>query len=253
MMRILTKGDQMDIKDRLLMFFNALGISRSQFSREIEVTQGNVTDWLGRKKASKPSPPAMARINQKFGLNLNWLMTGEGVMFLPDADGNLYGEGRTRSLEEMSGSNSVFQHKMNPFDSRIVTLPIYGEISAGTPMFGNDDDPWKYIEIPKAYLADLQKTYVALRINGDSMAPKILHGDVVVIHERLDVESLDGKICACQTYDGVTLKKLQFDKKKKRIILRPLNEDYKILIIEEDELDDFRILGEMAFLFRVIG
>jgi SOS-response transcriptional repressor LexA len=245
-------GDQMDIKDRLLMFVNALDIKRSEFAKTIEVTPGNLSDWLNRKKTSKPSPPAMARINEHYGLNLNWLMTGKGGMFVLDADGNLYGDGHKKSIEELTGNSSVYQHKLNPFDSRNITLPIYGEIAAGAPRDGYDGSPSKYIEIPKAYLSDQENKYLALKVNGNSMFPKIAHGDVVVIRENIDIPSLNGKVCACHTHEGATLKKLQFDKEKKRVILKPLNPDYDIIIIEEYELETFRILGEMVFLFRVV-
>ena len=92
----------------------------------------------------------------------------------------------------------------------------------------------------------------ALKINGNSMPPKIDYGDVVVIKESIDIPLLNGKVCACQTPEGVTLKKLQFDNEKKRIILKPLNPDYDVIIIEDHELERFRILGEMVFLFRVV-
>lgn len=241
----------MDIKDRLLAFINVLGIKRSEFARAIEVTQSNVSDWLSRKKPSKPSPPAMARIHDVYCLNLNWLITGRGKMFIADPDGKLFGEGKNKNLEEMSGNGAVYQHKLNPFNSRNITLPIYGEIAAGKAIENFDEEPWKYIEVPKAYLFDQENTYMALRINGDSMAPKILHEDIVVIHERQDIVNLNGKICACQTADGITLKKVQFDSEKKRVILRPLNQEYDVIILDEFELDTFRILGEMAFQFRV--
>ncbi len=242
----------MDIKDRLLMFVNALDIKRSEFAKNIEVTSGNLSDWLNRKKNSKPSASAMARINEQYDLNLNWLLTGKGGMFVLESDGNLYGDGDKKYVEEMTGNNSVYQHKLNPFDSRNITLPIYGEISAGTPINGYDDSPSKYIEIPKAYLSDQEEKYIALKVNGNSMYPKIMHGDVVVIKENIDVISLDSKVCACQTPEGVTLKKLQFDKEKKRVILKPLNPDFDVIIIEDFELETFRILGEMVFLFRVV-
>jgi SOS-response transcriptional repressor LexA len=75
---------------------------------------------------------------------------------------------------------------------------------------------------------------------------------IVVIHETPDMVNLDGKICACQTPDGITLKKVQFDAEKKRVLLRPLNQQYDVIILEEYELETFRILGEMALLFRVV-
>ena len=101
-------------------------------------------------------------------------------------------------------------------------------------------------------MSDQENKYIALKVNGNSMSPKIMHGDVVVIKESIDIPSLNGKISACQTPEGVTLKKLQFDKEKKRVILKPLNPDFDVIIIEDFELETFRILGEMVFLFRVI-
>jgi SOS-response transcriptional repressor LexA len=242
----------MDIKDRLLMFINALDIKRSEFSKSIEITSGNLSDWLNRKKNSKPSASAMVRINECYGLNINWLLTGKGGMFILDVDGNLYGDVHKKKIEEVLGNNSVYHKKLDPFDSRNITLPIYGEISAGQPLECYDESPSKYIEIPKAYLSDSQDKYITLKINGRSMEPKIMHGDIVVIKESMDIPCLDGKISACQTPDGVTLKKLQFDNEKKRVILKPLNPDFDVIIIEEYELETFRILGEMVFLFRVV-
>ncbi len=101
-------------------------------------------------------------------------------------------------------------------------------------------------------MSDQEEKYFALKVNGNSMYPKIMHSDVVVIKENIGVISLDSKVCACPTHEGVTLKKLQFDKEKKRVILKPLNPDFDVIIIEDFELETFRILGEMVFLFRVI-
>ncbi len=60
------------------------------------------------------------------------------------------------------------------------------------------------------------------------------------------------KVCACKTPDGITLKKLQLDEEKMRVLLRPLNQEYDVIVLEEYELETFRILGEMALLFRVV-
>ncbi|MCF7861581.1 helix-turn-helix domain-containing protein [Candidatus Woesearchaeota archaeon] len=242
----------MDMKDRLVAFINVLGIKKSEFARAIEVTQSNVSDWVNRTKPSKPSSPAMARINEMYGLNLNWLITGKGEMFIPGADGKLNQDGKKKNLEELSGNGSVFKYRLNPFENRIVTFPIYGEIAAGEPVKNHDADPMKYIEIPRAYLTDQEKTYCALRVLGNSMSPRISDGDIVVIHESADIHNLNGKICACQTPDGITLKKLQLDEEKKRVLLRPLNQEYDVIVLEEYELETFRILGEMALLFRVV-
>lgn len=242
----------MDIKDRLQSFINELGIRQSEFAKAINATQGNVSDWLNRKKTSKPSALAMARISEIYNLDLNWLITGRGEMFFKALDASLLEEGKSKSLEELSGNGSVFKHTLAPIEVRNLTLPIYGEIAAGLPIEGYDADALKYVEVPKTYLVDKENTYIALKVSGNSMEPKIAHGDVVIIHKRFDIINLNGKICACRTNDGITLKKLQFDEKKKRIILKPLNPDYDVIILEEADLDSFQILGEMALLFRVV-
>ncbi|MCD4817572.1 MAG: helix-turn-helix domain-containing protein [Candidatus Cloacimonetes bacterium] len=241
----------MDIKDRLIAFINVLGIKRSEFAKGISVTQSNVSDWVNRKKPSKPSPPAMARINEVYGMNLNWLITGKGEMFVDEPDGKLLSEGDNSNLSELSGNKALYQHKVSPFESRNITLPIYGEIAAGEPVKNDTIEPWEYIEIPKAYLSDKESTYCALVVNGNSMVPRISNGDIVVIHERHDIDNLNGKICACQTPDGITHKKLQLDSEKRRIILRPLNQNYEVIVLEDYEIETFRLLGEMALQFRV--
>ncbi|KQC06160.1 MAG: hypothetical protein APR54_07635 [Candidatus Cloacimonas sp. SDB] len=242
----------MDMKDRLVAFLNVLGIKKSEFAKAIEVTQGNVSDWVNRIKPSKPSPPAMARINEVYGLNLNWLITGKGEMFISGSDGKLVGGKNEQGVSELSGNGFARKYKLNPFESRNITLPIYGEIAAGDPIESHDKEPMKYIEIPRAYLSDQEKSYCALRVNGNSMTPRISDGDIVIIHETPDMGKLDGKICACQTPDGITLKKVQFNPEKKRVILRPLNQEFDVIILDEYELETFRILGEMALLFRVV-
>ena len=47
-------------------------------------------------------------------------------------------------------------------------------------------------------------------------------------------------------------KKLQLDEEKKRVLLRPLKQEFDVIVLEEYELETFRILGEMALLFRVV-
>jgi len=98
----------------------------------------------------------------------------------------------------------------------------------------------------------MKKNSCVLRVLGNSMSPRVSDGDIVVIHESSDLLNLNGKIFACQTPDGITLKKLQLDEEKKRVLLRPLNQEYYVIVLEDYELEAFRILGEMALLFRVV-
>ncbi len=239
----------MEMRKRLELLVNALGIRRSEFAKRINVTQGNVSDWINDKKPSKPSSTALARISEEYNVNLNWLITGKGDMFLLTEDGSLVTNGRKEKLEEMSGSGA--KSTLSPFETRNITLPLMGEIAAGEPMENHATTDWDYIEIPKAFLRDRHDSYCALRVNGDSMKPRINHGDIVVIHQRSDWDNLDRRVCAVRTSDGITLKKVQFDPIKRQVVLKAFNPDYETLVLDETEWNRFQIIGEMAMQFRV--
>jgi len=243
----------MEIGARLVELIKTLGINRAQFARDINVTQGNISDWINDKKPSKPSVMALAKIKEVYNVNINWLLTGEGLIFTPDSDGRFFSAGNEEEakLEEISGSKSVYEYKSNSLESRTIALPLLGQISAGAPLEIVNQDSWKYIEIPKAFLWDKYDNYFVFMVNGQSMEPTIFHGDIVVIHKRDDWFNLTGKVIAIRTADGITLKKVQYDEKRRQIFLLPFNMNFDIIVLSEEELINVNIIGEMAMQFRI--
>lgn len=82
-------------------------------------------------------------------------------------------------------------------------VPVYGRIAAGLPLEAVQDvDDWE--EVPAEWSGD----YLALRVQGDSMTPRICSGDVVIIRRQPTAE--DGQLAACYVngYDA-TLKRIQ--------------------------------------------
>ncbi|MCD4651060.1 MAG: helix-turn-helix transcriptional regulator [Candidatus Cloacimonetes bacterium] len=72
----------MTIKRRLLKAINSLNIKRFEFAKSIDVSNGNLSDWLNVKKTSKPSIAALVRICETYNINMNWLLTGRGSMVI---------------------------------------------------------------------------------------------------------------------------------------------------------------------------
>ena len=67
-------------------------------------------------------------------------------------------------------------------------IPVLGRVAAGIPIEAiTDVDDWE--EIPES----MAKTgeYFALRITGNSMEPRMLDGDVVIVKRQSDVDSGD--------------------------------------------------------------
>ena len=89
-----------------------------------------------------------------------------------------------------------------------VRIPIFGSVPAGIPLEAIQDIDG-YEEITPALAASGE--YFALRIKGDSMAPRICDGDVVIIKNEAAVESGDIAIVLVNGNEA-TCKEVQFSK-----------------------------------------
>ena len=68
------------IATRIISVVEALGKSKSDFARDINVTPAYISK-LGKQPQSVPSDRTISDICRQFGVNENWLRTGEGEMF----------------------------------------------------------------------------------------------------------------------------------------------------------------------------
>lgn len=130
---------------------------------------------------------------------------------------------------------------------KTVRIPVYGRIPAGMPIEAIEDIE-DYIDVP----ADLVKNndIVALKVVGDSMYPKYLDGDYVVIRKQPDCES--GQDCAVRVNDNdVTLKRVI--KEVDGIMLQPINPEYAPKKYDyTDEFNPVYIIGVVIELRRKI-
>lgn len=102
-----------------------------------------------------------------------------------------------------------------------ISIPVYGSIPAGIPLEAIEDTQGE-IDIPIEWIKG-DKEFIALKVKGDSMYPKYLDGDTVIIQLQKDCEN--GQDCACYVngYDA-TLKRVE--KTLNGITLIPLNPNY---------------------------
>ena len=72
------------MNERLRLLRDALGLTLAQFGDRIGIDGGNVSAWeMGRVKLPATR---QARICEEFGVNPDWLATGEGEMFTRPVD-----------------------------------------------------------------------------------------------------------------------------------------------------------------------
>lgn len=123
-------------------------------------------------------------------------------------------------------------------------IPVYGEIAAGIPIEAIEDII-DYEEIPDEMAAT--GDYIALRIKGDSMEPRIKEGDVVIIRRQENVEN--GEIAAVMVNgDNATLK--QIKREDNGLWLISSNQAYPPVFYTRKECAQLpiRILGRLVEL-----
>lgn len=120
-------------------------------------------------------------------------------------------------------------------------IPILGKIKAGTPVI-SEENIEGYVNLDT--LTNIQNSFF-LKIEGDSMKNiNILDGDLALIRQQNILNN--NEIGAFRINGEVTLKRIKIDKNK--IILRPENENYEDIII--NETDNFEVIGKLIYVLK---
>lgn len=128
--------------------------------------------------------------------------------------------------------------------SKSVKIPVLGIVPAGLPAEAVEDII-DYEEIPESMARGGE--YFGLAIKGDSMYPRILEGDVVIVKKQSTADSGDIVIALVNGDEG-TCKQLY--KYKDHIELKPFNPMYKPLVYSNEDISSLpvSIIGKVVEL-----
>lgn len=125
---------------------------------------------------------------------------------------------------------------------QIKEVPRVGRIACGIPVLAEQNIE-EYDKVPAFWKADFTLLCV-----GDSMAPKILDGDLVAIRQQETIEN--GQIAAILIDNEATLKRVYTYPDK--VILSPINPDYEPIILTGPDMQSIRIEGKAVGFCRNI-
>ena len=127
---------------------------------------------------------------------------------------------------------------------RGVKIPVFGNVAAGIPIDAITDIE-DYEEITEELAASGE--YVALKIKGDSMEPKMSEGDVVIVRVQPTIESGEIAIVLING-DNATCKKVK--KTEEGIMLISLNSAYEPMFYSNKQIEELpiRIFGKVVEL-----
>jgi phage repressor protein C with HTH and peptisase S24 domain len=199
--------------------------NKQQFADFLEIPSTTVSDIeLGKRE---PSKDVLLKLTSKCGVNLHWMLTGEGNKYL-----------KKPTSEHGSKKLPVYSEAELPEGSFIVPL-LDQRLSAGSGSYlPEEDEATALVHVP-AYLSRYGKNIKALTVDGDSMYPTLSRGDMVVC----DTCGWSG--------EGVYALKMSGDGYVKRLTKKP----GKIVIIsdntkyppqeEPEESQDIEIIGRV--------
>ncbi|ULG93603.1 helix-turn-helix transcriptional regulator [Leptospira interrogans] len=72
------------MKDRIRALLKELGITQKEFAETVGISQGFVSEIINGKNV--PSHETLTKMVLKYRVNMNWLLSGEGSMFLPSSE-----------------------------------------------------------------------------------------------------------------------------------------------------------------------
>lgn len=142
-------------------------------------------------------------------------------------------------FDELIGTSDA-----NIANSRGVWIPVLGKVQAGLPVEAVEEI-LDYEEITKEMAAHGE--HFALQIKGDSMEPRFVEGDVVIVRQTNDCS--DGDIVVVLVNgDEATVKRIK--KMHNGIMLIPNNHNYVPMFYSNEEIEKLpvKIIGKVVEL-----
>ncbi len=179
--------------------------------------------WQGYEQgANKPGFEVLQSL-ARLGFNVNWILTGEGPMY----------RGEIEAIKPR-GSHEDY-----------VLIPVV----AGGLMQDN------IVETPCVFHREWLRgkgdpdQMSLTRVTGDSMAPTLLHNDLVLVNHAIKAVH-DGHIYAISIDDEILVKRLYKDYKNNLIEVRSDNTNFKSFSIEPEKVN---VNGKVIWYAREIS
>jgi len=242
------------IGQRLTLVIKALNLKDYQFAEKYNISRASLSRY--KQNERYPEPEFLEALT-KDNINIHWLFTGKGSMYARDEFQELIQSNQTSPNQKQSTSPQTNNPTLHPIytqdidPSLSITLPIVGEIAAGSPLEIRDEwNQMGQIQLPLSFLPGNPSQYIVFQVNGMSMQPVIQHGDIVVIKTNQNWSDAEDKIAVVRTDDGLTLKKVQIDHNRQQIILQPFNMDFSVLVLDSDWNYGAFLIGTIALQLR---
>ena len=201
----------MKIGDKLKYLRNSNDLSQAELAKKLNISRSSI--GMFESNARIPTTDTLVRYAQFFEVSLDYLL------------------GNQRPVEGQD----------------YITINVYGSIPAGIPIEAIEDITDTEDLSLKEY--DKSKEYLGLKVDGDSMYPKYLNGDTVILEKCPDCESGTDAAVYVNGYEATLKKVIKND--NGTITLQPINPNYSPQTYGPGD-DPVRILGIVKEIRRKV-
>ena len=202
-----------DIGKRIKIAREKRGMTQREVAQLLGYQPLAISRWERGERS--PSISVLSKLANLLNINIQWLLTGEGEMELPE-------------------------NWPPPGALPVTQVPVYGHVPAGFPeTIEATEKPITYIIVPKDWAPP---GTIALIVQGNSMEPTLHDGEYILV-QPYHTSPKDGDIVVVAQFGGdYTVKELR--KTDSRILLIPHNPRYKT--IEVNHESELRIVGKVT-------
>jgi len=203
------------MKNRIKELRTVLGIKQTELAKKLNVSQAALSGYETGKY--EPDYETLRRLSSLLGTTIDYLLGGSAPQIVP--------------LEHTHAAR----------------IKVYAKIPAGIPIEALDEVvDFEDISVD---MTRGGKDYIGFRVSGNSMYPKYLEEDTVIVRRQPECESGQDCVVYINGYDA-TLKKVI--KQENGIWLQPLNPSYEPKFYPYDGEESVTILGVVVEVRRRI-
>lgn len=206
-----------EIGPRIKLIRNVVGLTQAEMAEKIALSASQYSKVeIGNRNLGRS---ALRLLSERFGVDEKWILTGEG---------------RTPTAANMLRPDTPAQQQHPVANATPISMPIqlvkvYGFAQAlGCRIHKGDLIPENEFDLPTIPVVADGRTYVAFKVEGDSMAPRIADGMIALADVK--AELVNKCIVICKWDDTVTIKR--YRRMKDTILLTSDNsaagQDYEV-------------------------
>ena len=195
--------------------------------------QKEILDYVKGSVAKRGFPPSIREIGERFGIYPRAAF--DHIRALERKGFVRRGAAKSRAIEVLDFT----ERETQPHTRQV---PLLGRVAAGGPILAVENVE-ATITVAQEWAGSEEVFF--LRVKGDSMAPFILEGDLVLVRSQASADN--GDVIVALLEDETTVKR--FYRENRHIVLRPDNPRWEILRIEENT-PMFRVVGKVIGVYR---